>query len=452
MSRVDHRPARIILSTFGSHGDVLPFIAIGTELAARGHAVSVATSRSFEPQVLKAGLGFHALCGTEVMDALHADPDLWHPTKGLRLMFDLAVKLARSDLSIVRRETAQADAEGRPFAAVAGPLSFGARLACDSGRLPLITVYLAPFLMRSRHAPPELPGIDLPSWLPGPVTHTLQRVIEHTIVDPARLPALNALRQELGLHAIENLSDWLPSPDHLLLMAPSWFAPPQRDWPRQTTQVAFPRTGSSGDTDRIGEDLQAFLNAGPKPVVITYGSSMRHGRHFFEAAARACAEAGQRAVLVWGRPERIAAIHRPDQMTVRYAPFAALFRRALAVIHHGGIGTCSEAFAAGIPQIVVPNGFDQGDNASRITRLGLGARLNRTDLARAGTDIVRRILSDPAMAYACSRVRTLCAETDGIADACDVIEAAAARGDPNRPDRTSRASVEAPRSRVMSGA
>lgn len=185
------------------------------------------------------------------MDALHADPDLWHPTKSLRLMFDLAVKLARSDLSIIRREMVRADTEARAFAAVAGPLSFGARLARNSGRFPLITVYLAPFLMRSRHAPPELPGIDLPSWLPGPVTHTLQRIIEHTIVDPARLPALNALRRELGLRPIGNLSDWLPSPDHLLLMAPSWFAPPQPDWLRQTTQVDFPRAGSSGDTDQI---------------------------------------------------------------------------------------------------------------------------------------------------------------------------------------------------------
>lgn len=450
MRRDDHRPARIVLSTFGSHGDVLPFIALGSELAARGHAVSVATSRSFEPHVLRAGLSFHALCGAEVMDALHADPDLWHPTKGLRLMFDLAVKLARSDLSIIRREMVRADTEARAFAAVAGPLSFGARLARDSGRFPLITVYLAPFLMRSRHAPPELPGIDLPSWLPGPVTHTLQRIIEHTIVDPARLPALNALRRELGLRPIGNLSDWLPSPDHLLLMAPSWFAPPQPDWLRQTTQVDFPRAGSSGDTDQIDQDLQKFLNSGPDPIVITYGSSMRHGRHFFEAAARACAEAGQRAVLVCGQPERISAIHRPDQMTVRYAPFANLFRRALAVIQNGGIGTCSEAFSAGIPQVVVPNGFDQGDNAARVARLGLGARLDLTDLARAGPAAVRHIVFDPTMAQACARARALRAGTDGVADACDVIEAAAARRDPVPRDRMSRALVDALRSRALS--
>lgn len=452
MIRHDHRPARIVLSTFGSHGDVLPFIAIGMELAARGHEVSVATSRNFEPHVVKAGLGFHALCGVEQMDALHADPHLWHPTKGLRLMFDLAVKLASSDLGILERERARADADGRPFAVVAGPLSFGARLARDGSRFPLITVYLAPFLMRSRHAPPELPGIDLPSWLPGPVTHTVQRILEHTIVDPVRLPALNALRRALGLRAIGNLSDWLPSPDHLLLMAPSWFAPPQPDWPRQTTQVAFPRAGSSGDSDRIGEDLQRFLDSGPDPIVVTYGSSMQHGRRFFEAAARACAESGQRAVLVCGRPERIAAIREPGQVIVRYAPFDALFRRARAVIHHGGIGTCSDAFAAGIPQIVVPNGFDQGDNAARITRCGLGVRVTGTDLAHAGTAIVKRTVSDPAMAQACARARALCAGSDGIADACDVIEAAAGRRVPLPPNLAPLASADASRGRAISEA
>ncbi|MCJ2085391.1 glycosyltransferase [Methylobacterium sp. E-005] len=445
----DLTSVRIVLSTFGSHGDVLPFIALGAELAARGHDVSVVTSRNFEAHVIKSGLGFHALCSAERMDEVHANPHLWHPTEGLRLMFDLAVELAPTDLAVISRERAEAGARGRPFLAVAGPLSFGARMARDAHRFPLITTYLAPFLMRSRHAPPELPGMNLPSWLPSMAKHALQRIIEHTIVDPARLPALNNLRRSYGLSAIGNLSDWLPSPDHLLLMAPPWFAQPQSDWPKQATQVAFPHAGRYGNSDQLSQELHDFLNHGPAPVVITCGSSMQHGRKFFEAAAHACAEAGQRAVLVCGRPERVAAIRVPNQLIARYAPFGALFRRSKAVIHHGGIGTCSDAFAAGIPQIVVPNGFDQGDNAERIAKLGLGSRLNHEDLSEAGADILARILADSAMAKACARVRELCAGRDGIADACDLIEAAARR-EPAPPNRLSRPSTNPSRPHAMS--
>ena len=438
------RPARIILSTFGSHGDVLPFIAIGAALAERGHDVTVATVPGFEAQVSRAGLGFRALCSARLMDELHSDPHLWHPTRGVRLMFDMAVTLARPELAVIRDGLSRAAAENRPFAAVAGPLGFGARLARDRRRFPLVTTYLAPFLMRSRSAPPELPGMRLPSWLPGPVVHRLQRALEHTVVDPPRLPSLNRLRRALDLPPIRNLSDWLPSPDHLLLTAPAWFAQPQSDWPRQTSQVAFPRADPADEGPLLDGALRRFLRAGPAPVVITYGSSMRYGRRFLEAAARACAEAGQRIVIVYPQPEQIASLRAPDRMIVRSAPLGALFREARAVIHHGGIGTCADAFAAGVPQIVVPNGFDQGDNAARVARLGVGLRLSRTDLARSGAAAVVRVLADPAMAEACDRVQALCASRDGVAEACDVIEMAAARGGPARGDARGAACLEMP--------
>jgi len=442
MDRSRHGPARVVLSTFGSHGDVLPFIGIGAKLAARGHQVSVATTPDFEPHLARAGLGFHPLCGATQMDDLHRDPRLWHPTKGLRLMFDLAVKLAPSDLGVIRTELRRAAAEERPFVAVAGPLSFGARLARDGQRFPLITTYLAPFLMRSRRAPPELPGIGLPSWLPGPVVHGIQRVLEYAVVDPARLPALNDLRRTLALRPIRNLSDWLPSPDRLLLMTPAWFAAPQPDWLPQARLVDFPRADPFGDGDHLDRALRDFLASGAAPVVITNGSSMRHGRAFFDAAARACAEAGQRAVLVCGRPGQIAALRAPDRMIVRYAPFDALLRHARAVIHHGGIGTCANAFRAGIPQIVVPNGFDQGDNAARVEKLGLGLRLSHADLAASGAGALARILSDPSLSHTCAVARARCADTDGIDAACDLIEGMAAGAVP-RPACVDRAVAEA---------
>lgn len=427
MSVDDRARSQVLLSNFGSFGDVIPFLQMGKTLNARGHEVTFATTANLRPQVEAAGLIFRSIGTSKRMDALHADPGLWDPKRGLELMYDLAVELTEPSRQIVAQEYARSVAEGRSFAAVGGMLSFGLRLARDRHPFPLMTVYLSPFLMRSRHRPPVLPGIDLPSWLPGPVVHRIQRLVERWIVDPKRLPSLNAIRLRHGLPRIDNLSDWLPSPDRLCLLTPAWFASPQSDWPPQTAQTAFPRSSAEDLTGAMSEPLRAFLEAGEKPVVVTYGSTMQHGADFFRIASEACTRAGQRAVLVTGAVGQGCVPPRLDQIVVPHAPFGELLPQARALIHHGGIGTCFEAFDAGIPQIVVPNAFDQIDNAHRVTTLGLGLRLDRQRFAKTGQETLTRLLADEAIARNCAEARRRCADQDGIVQACDLVETMFAR-------------------------
>lgn len=414
---------RVLISNLGSLGDIIPFLDLGKRLLGRGHDVSFATTSNYRAQIEASGLTFRAIGSARRMEDLHADPDLWHPKKGMKLMFDLAVELAEPSRSLVEEGLLRSRSEGVPFVAVGGMLSFGLRLARDLQRFPLMTLYLSPFLMRSRYQPPVLPGLPLPSWLPGPAIHRIQRLAERFVVDPERLPALNALRVKLGLEPIRNLSDWLPSPDRLCLTAPPWFAPPQPDWLPQTRQTGFPRVEAADFTGEMSSELVAFLRSGEKPVVVTYGSTMRHGRDFFRTASRVCAEAGRRAVLVTGDAESVVEPRRLDQFVERSVPFGALLPHAGALIHHGGIGTCFEAFAAGIPQMVVPNGFDQHDNAARIAKLGLGVDLSRRAFTRRGVSALSRMMTDPEIRRSCADARRHCAQQDGIADACTLVEA-----------------------------
>ena len=434
MDRHDRMKLNVLISNFGSFGDIIPFLDIGRALRERGHAVTFATTTDFRAPVEESGLAFRAIAPARRMAELHADPDLWDPKRGLKLMFDLAVELSEPSLRIVEEERRLALSEGGAFVAVGGMLSFGLRLARELRRFPLMTLFLSPFLMRSRHKPPILPGLPLPSWLPGPAIHGIQRLAERFVVDPERLPALNDLRATLGLAPIGNLSDWLPSPDRLCLMAPPWFAPPQTDWLPQTRQTGFPRVETIGFTGAVSADLDAFLRAGSKPVVVTYGSTMRHGRAFFRTASRICAEAGRRAVLVTGDADTVSDPRPPNQFVVDRAPFDALLPQASALIHHGGIGTCFEALAAGILQVIVPNGFDQPDNAARIAGLGLGIRLSRKALARRGATALSRMVADPTILRNCEDARHRCARENGITDACALIEAMAEEaGPPLRP-------------------
>ncbi len=53
-----------------------------------------------------------------------------------------------------------------------------------------------------------------------------------------------------------------------------------------------------------------------------------------------------------------------------------MLRRAVALVHHGGIGTTAQAIAAGIPQAIRPMAHDQPDTAARVEKLGIGASLS----------------------------------------------------------------------------
>jgi rhamnosyltransferase subunit B len=52
------RSAHIVIATVGSLGDLFPFLAIGQELTARGHRVTVATHGIHQAAIEQAGLRF----------------------------------------------------------------------------------------------------------------------------------------------------------------------------------------------------------------------------------------------------------------------------------------------------------------------------------------------------------------------------------------------------------
>ena len=148
---------------------------------------------------------------------------------------------------------------------------------------------------------------------------------------------------------------------------PDWFAPA----PVQQTGFALFQDAL---VPALPADLDAFLSAGPAPVLLTPGSFMRQARGFFEAGLKACAALNQRAILLTPYADQVPAL----PAWARHYPYIALQRlapRASALIHHGGIGTLAQGLRAGLPQLLAPVFFDQFDNAARLEALGVGRRL-----------------------------------------------------------------------------
>ncbi|GAA2899902.1 glycosyltransferase [Streptosporangium fragile] len=172
-------------------------------------------------------------------------------------------------------------------------------------------------------------------------------------------------------------------------------------------------------------ELAAFLEAGPAPVYVGFGSMagtdpQRLGR----IAAEALRLAGVRAVLAsgWGG---IQAPDLPDTVhLLDHAPHDWLFPRMAAIVHHGGSGTTGAALAAGRPQVVCPFVADQPFWAARAHAAGVAVpprpqrRLTPDNLAAA----IRLAATDTEMAAVAEDLGRRIRAEDGTGRAVTILE------------------------------
>ncbi len=407
---------RVFLAAVGTHGDILPVLAIAAALQARGHAVQVAAPEPFRPLANHAGLAFHPIGTAAEFAQTVGQAELWRPVRGARAMIEaVAAAIAPTHDWLEARA-------GPDDLVVASSLALGARVAQEHRGLSLTTLHLMPMLIESRFAPPRLPGLPLPRCLPASLRHALGRGADRFVLDPASLPPLNALRDRLGLGPVRRLRHWWHSPERVLLAVPDWYAPPQPDWPAQIVQVGFPLADTFGEAADLAPDLAAFLRAGPAPVVFTYGSAMAGAQGFFAAAAAACRLSGRRAILLSGRAEEIPAGLPPGVIHAAYAPLSRLLPDCAALVHHGGVGTVAQALAAGCPQLIVPVAFDHADEAERVVRLEVGRSLPRWRFtAGRARRAIEDLVGSAVVAEACREVQVLMRAESGVAQACDAL-------------------------------
>jgi rhamnosyltransferase subunit B len=108
-----------------------------------------------------------------------------------------------------------------------------------------------------------------------------------------------------------------------------------------------------------------------------------------------------------------------------YAPFSELLPKCAALVHHGGIGTTSQALAAGVPQLVMPLAHDQHDNAARVRALGAGMELSpKSYKPKKVAEVLTALLGDPAISQRCREVAKKF-KGDPLGETCDLIEAVA---------------------------
>lgn len=412
-------PMNILTVAVGSYGDVLPLVGLGRELRSRGHAITFFTNGHFANLVHQAGLEFVPMGSAEEYEAIANHPDLWHPHKGWRVIMK---RMMSGPLQEAYPLLCSHIVPGKTIL-ISSTLGFVARLVQEIHQVPLVTVHFSPGVFHSAYQAPRMPGLPLPDWLPVRFKQDVWKIIDHLVIDPILKPKLNCFRQKLGLPSVSRIfHHWLHSPDLVLGLFPKWFAAPQPDWPLSTILTGFPLYDDAADS-ALPTTIQDFLEAHPKPIVCTPGSANKHGTPFFAEAVKACQEMARPGIFLTRYPEQLPQSLPSHLIHFSYVPLSQLLPHCAALLHHGGIGTCSQALRAGIPQLIQPYAFDQFDNGARIEKLGVGRTISKRSFhARKIIQYLEYLLTSAEVNTACHNIKDNFRGIGPLEESCDLIE------------------------------
>lgn len=403
--------SRVLVVTLGTLGDVDPYLAVGQALVRRGHPTTIATLARHRAAVESAGLAF-AECQADWTAGAPDDPMVRigrDPDAAMTiLMRDFILDRLADSVVRVRQLAGDHDVIVQAGTAYAG------RMAAELLGRPWLATTLAPYRLPSRLRPP------IHAW-PRPLRtapESRKLAFHRNLLAP-----LHGIRADLGLPPLASLAVHL-SPHGNLALFSRHFADDPGDWPADLRIV-----GACRHVAPVGaaewSRAQAFLAAGPAPVVVTVGTH-RTGVHpdFFPGMAAAAGGLGLRVLIVGDTADGLGLEDGRHLAAFRALPFGRLFAHAAAVVCHTGIGTTTRALEAGQPILAVPFAFfDQFDNALHARRLGAAEILPMERFERgAAATLLQRLVQNPGYRAAARRYQAAAAsEGDGAERAADAI-------------------------------
>ena len=350
----------VVVTSFGSHGDFNPLLAIAAALVRRGVAVTFVANPFYERRVINTGCRFvGAGALLDIFAALEANPRYLNGPTGLVAIWkELAVPSIRDVFPVVRATVHDVGAT----VVVSHIGSYGGAWAAAQTGARSVIVATSASAWLSRHHP-----IVLGNWRAPRIVQSALTVAMRDLGGVVLRRSTRRLAVELGAPPVRNI---VLEADLNLGVWPEWFRAPAPDDPPHARECGFVFDAVDGAAP-LSDAVAAFLASGEPPVIAGFGSaaSLRAADRY-RAVASACERLGLRCLLIGASAQAV----RPSAnvQVVASAPYARVFPAASVIVHHGGFGTCGEALRAGKPSLVTPFAFDQFDTAARVHEAGLG--------------------------------------------------------------------------------
>ena len=376
---------RVLLSTYGSRGDVEPLVGLAVQLRALGAEARVCAPPDEEFAELLTGVG--------VPLVPFGQP--WRSWVRPSAAEERTRRVA--EFIAAQYDTVAVAAQGCDVLLATGMSHFVARSVAEKVAIPHRYATFCPIQLNDQ---------DAQNW--------------NTLFGAP----INTHRASIGLPPVDDVREFMLT-DHPWLAADPTLGP----W-QLTSDLDVVHTGAwiLPDERPLPDELVAFLDAGTPPVYVGFGS-MRVPTDGARAAIEAIRAQGRRALVSRGWAGLALIDDRDDCFAVGEVNQQALFGRVAAVVHHGGAGTTTTAARAGAPQVVVPQAGDQPYWAGRVARLGIGAAHDGpAPTTESLSAALRTALAPQTRARATAVAGTI--RTDGAAVAATLLVDAGSREEP----------------------
>ena len=419
---------RVVFTTWGSFGDLHPFMALALELQRRGHVSVIATSPVYREKVEAEGIAFYPVRpDIPPLDAEASADVIRHVSNARRGPGYLFRELLVPHLRETYADTLDAvTREGGADLLVSHQVPLTAPLVAEKTGINWISSVLFPIAFASAYdppTPPQLPALRTVAATHPFVARTLFGLGKWTMrpwVEP-----IQQLRKELGLsRSLNPIFEGQHSPTLVLALFSKVLAQVQPDFPSNTLVAGFPFYDRK-DGQPPPSELLRFLDEGEPPMLFTLGSSLVWiAKDFYRVSIEAAQKLGKRALLLIGDKRNLPQTNLPKGVAAfDYAPHSLVMPRASVIVHQGGIGTTGQALRSGRPMLIVPHGQDQPDNARRCVRVGVARSLSHTrfETSRLVSEL-SQLLDDPAYREQAKKIGQQVNDENGTKTACDAIE------------------------------
>ncbi len=332
----------IILSTKGSDGDINPFVKLGKYLKKEGYNVTLITHYKYKTKAENAGLQFLESEPKELYDQMNEEmirsSDMVGNIDKIKKFHAKFTTDAKTEFEI--NQIKKAASTQRTIIIGQNGFSDNALLAAEILKYEYYALVLSPVFIQRMLLQEEYYG--------------------DCLIDP-----INKVRIKHGLNSVSSWYQWISSVNNIYGLYPSWFVDSGVHGQLNIKNVGFPLPEHSEEID--DNFLIEQINGA---VCITPGTGEFIPDNFFEVTINGARAGGLKIVVVTKHKE----IQRnyPDVFFLEYLNFERYFKYFSVIIHHGGIGTTYGALYAGVPQLILPQHFDQPYNALQMKKSGAG--------------------------------------------------------------------------------
>jgi sterol 3beta-glucosyltransferase len=416
---------RITILTYGSRGDVQPFVALGLGLQKAGHTVKLAAPHRFSGFVEQFGISFAPLPGDPEEISLRLNESRKNVLRAIKSMRGYIYSIAGPVSQAAVAACIDADLIIHSFLFTTG----GHSLARAQG-IPDVSIQGFPMFAPTR----AYPNVALPNLSPGVLSyfsHWLAAKIfwyggnwgfkEWAVTKPDGI--------DFNLYWPFDPSN--PRQTPLLFAYSPIVLPKPTDWTAKNIHITGYFTLETSDTYDPPADLVDYLASGDPPVCVTFGSMVnKDAENLFRIIREALKRTCRRGIILSGWSGIGTSDYDENLIYLESAPHDWLLPRCSSVLHHGGAGTTAAGLRAGIPNLVIPHAGDQWFWGKRIAAIGAGpspidldslsieslaSAINQSDddrLRRQAEEIGRRIRAEDGVVEAVRLIELHANEAD----------------------------------------